>query len=786
MNNHRWFGLLYSYLVGWILKILALLLGRKLHARLERKDFGRIIEIAEKRVRFSQSCRVPQQNNYLGLLRSTATESDKLDPYVLQADSYFSLKRNNADLLILADKPELERLWYFDEYKHARYIFLCPSSITALGASLPGLIKNSVFRRLQVAGVLSLKDDTGIEQTVLAIEILKRVMPNARRFVSPWLGVLGFFQTLNQQQIDYAILRWFEDLPQIEPGEDIDMLVADKDIDAIETLLRQQPGIVPCDIYTVSGLPGTSYRNMAYYPPLLAEQILANTVLQDNTFAVPQPEIHFYSLAYHAIYHKGIKSGIPWCLSDAEELLGNPEHEYTEILQDLARSLQIEVDITLEALDRWLKTIGWRPSEDTLARLDSSQLWLRAENKDDDRLKPNTDISGLAVFYIRQKALDLGLEAKIIELLENEGFSIIKRKILGEKKAWRVKHQIRGGNWGRGPWAESGGDPAMVLVALDLMPIPPSAEQLAKQPHLSNGRIGVKNKIRDLVNTYLPPERHCNTVHSSDNEREAWNYLEITFPKKLNKLQRRINRLRADFETNYAVRQILTRFGRRAKVEVIQYNRQLAVKKTFRPGCEKFLQRELLVGQTWGEECAAIPQILDYGDNYLVVPYYTDVLRFRNRQSKLLPLKVAKEAVATLKFFYDHGYALIDFQPANIIVDRTQGLKVIDFEFLYQYTDKPKSFTECYELAGIPDDFAGDRPNFKFPMSYDRRWKPYVGLSLTSLLEDPTWLQHLKRSLFALTRLPLRAIDNRLKLFNLDEIFSLNLATVKKLILKLK
>ena len=505
MNNQRWFDLIYSYQLGWLLRILSLFLGGKLNAKLEQKlhDFSRIIEIAAETVRFSNSCRNPIKNNYLGLLTQGKVKSDKLEAYVLKADPYFNLKRNNADILILAEKEQLERLWYFDEYKHAQYIFYRPTDFGALFAGLPGLIKNVVFRRLQVAGVSILEDDFGIKQTVLAIAVLKRVTPNARRFISPFLGVTGFFQTLNQQQADYAILRWFEDLPQIEPGEDIDMLVADKDIEAIEALLKQQPGIIPCDIYTVSGLPGTSYKNMAYYPPLLAEQILAGTILQAEIFAVPKPDIHFYSLAYHAIYHKGVKSGIPWCLEDSEELIGNPEHQYTDILTDLAASLQLEADITLEALDRFLKTIDWRPSEDTLARLDSSKLWLKAENKNDDRTKPNTDISGLAVFYIRQKALDLGLESEIVGLLENEGFNIIKRKILGEKKAWRVKHQIRGGNWGKGPWAESGGDPAMVLVALDLMPVPPSAKQLAKQPHLSNGRIGVKNKIRDRVNSYL-------------------------------------------------------------------------------------------------------------------------------------------------------------------------------------------------------------------------------------------------------------------------------------------
>ncbi|MGD1919934.1 MAG: hypothetical protein ACFCAD_14210 [Pleurocapsa sp.] len=66
-------------------------------------------------------------------------------------------------------------------------------------------------------------------------------------------------------------------------------------------------------------------------------------------------------------------------------------------------------------------------------------------------------------------------------------------------------------------------------------------------------------------------------------------------------------------------------------------------------------------------------------------------------------------------------------------------------------------------MTGIPDDFVGDKPSFKLPMSYQVRWKPYVGLSLDSLLHDPVWLQHIKRFGFAITRLPFRFINNRFK-----------------------
>ncbi len=290
-----------------------------------------------------------------------------------------------------------------------------------------------------------------VKQPTLIIKVLKRVSPNARRYISPILGVESFFKVLNQKQVKYTILRWFEDLPAIMPGEDIDMLIADEDIETIESLIQKQPGIIPCDIYTVSSLPRTTYKNMAYYPPLLAEQILEGSIIFKKHFRVPKPEIHFYSLAYHAIYHKGQNSGIVLSLNENNENADSkldqaPEHEYTKILNYLAQSLGIKVDITLESLDDFLRSINWRSSQDTLARLDSSNIWQKDKPQSSSIHNKNLELNGLAVFFVRQKALDCQLEPIIIDLLIRGGFDIIETKILNSEEVKQVKYQVRGGN----------------------------------------------------------------------------------------------------------------------------------------------------------------------------------------------------------------------------------------------------------------------------------------------------------------------------------------------------
>ncbi|WP_019506515.1 hypothetical protein [Pleurocapsa sp. PCC 7319] len=787
--SKRLLNLIYIQDLGLILRFVSVLLGGKLSVKLDKplQEFNRIIEIGSTKVRFAHSCLNTETNNYLGLLTKDISTKQRQNEQILTIDRTFSIKENNADILILSDTLHLNRLWFFHEYRHTQYLFYTPINFTALFSGLSGLWKNILLKRIQVVGFSVLEDDWGTKQPTLIIKVLKRFTPNARRYISPVLGVEGFFKILTEKQVRYTILRWFEDLPAIMPDEDIDMLVADEDVEIIELLLQKQPGIIPCDLYTVSGLPGTAYKNMAYYPPLLAEKILQESITFRSYFRIPNREIHFFSLAYHAIYHKGLNSGIPISVNDNKnsKLDSTPEHEYTQILKEMAQSLNIEIDITLESLHEYLSSINWRPSQDTLARLDSSNIWLQEKYQSildtDSGLDANSlNIKGLAVFFVRRKALELKLEHKIIELLVREGFNLIESKVLTSEEVKQVKYKIRGGNWGKGPWPDSGGDPTMVLVTVDLMPLKPSDTQLAKQPHLSNARILIKNKIRDIINSSLYAEQRCNIIHSSDNEQEAWNYLQIAIPENCIEIKHKIGALHHDFLTMYPIKKELTRFGRRAKLEVIEYQNKLAIKKTFRPGCERFCRRELLVYQSFGERFFAISSLIDYSSNYLIYPYYNDILQFQINQNRLLPLSVAKQAIETINFFYEQGYSLLDFNPANIIVDRDTGFKVIDFEFLYQYENRPDSLEQCYELVGITDDFHGDKPNFESKQYYEDRWKRYVGLSLKSLIYDPTWLQYIKRLIYAITYLPIRSLKNRINGLLSD--YNLNFSSLKTLI----
>lgn len=697
--------------------------------------------------------------NISNIVSKTKLPAENVSPYL----SPKQISQNNADILILSHES-MAHFWLFNEYNHARYVLFSPSySLTTL-LGLLGLIKNTLRKRVQVIGATALGHN-GRYRPFLVVKILKPRRPKARHYISPIVGVNDFFKILKGREVKYSILRWFEDLPEIAPGEDIDMLVDGDDIETVEVIMKEQPGLIPCDLYSASGLPGTDYKNIAYYSPPLAKQILEGSIQFKDNFLVPNPRDHFLSLAYHALYHKGKNSGIPTSgiptSVNRQDSTIEPEHDYESILASLAQALGINIQITMEDIDRYLCSQGWRPPLDTLSRLANQNEWIRNQISSTNHQVDN-NYYGLAVFLIREKAIGLNLQDTILERLIKEGFYILQSKLLDHPEIEAIKPKIRGGNWGKGPFPVSGGDPEMIVIAFDVLPIPPDTRSRTKYPSLDNNRILVKNQIRDSLNNCLDPLEQFNMLHSSDNEQEAWDYIHIISPAEIESIQHKINELRDSFATQQIVVKDLSKYGRRAKVELIEYKGGLAVKKTFRPGCERFFERELYVLQTFAELRSEIPQLLEYGSQFIICPYYEDTFNRKSYCSQLIPLGYAKQVMDVLLFFYELGYSLIDCSPQNIIVDQKEGLKVIDFEFLYRYTILPESFEGSYELSGFPDEFDEDVPisstGTALRKTYKLHWQPFIGLKLEELLHDHWWLQYAKRLFYSALHLPYRSL----------------------------
>jgi hypothetical protein len=557
----------------------------------------------------------------------------------------------------------------------------------------------------------------------------------ARRFIRAELGVEGFLRALKERNVSYVVLRWFENLPALPAGEDLDILVADADKAKVEALLDGAPfGGIPCDFYTAGGLPGTDFRTIAYFPAVLANEVLANGVWHNDSVRVPDARHRLLTMAYHVAYHKGYASGLPGA--------GRPKapaaRDYAAVLRALAADANVEVEPTLEGVDEFLAEQGWRPPLDTLERLSSGNEWI-LHRFFSGRKIPEHWI-GFAMFIVREKGI--AMLAEVRDLLRDRGFEILEEKLLNGAEADRIAGQIRGGNWGPGPFPVDAGLPAAALAVYDVHPQPAAAADLAAHPHLDNGRVvDAKARLRELVYSRTHKSQHYTIAHSSDNCAQGLDYLRITMPEREAAIGQRIIALRAAFVTPYPVKKDISGHSQRAKAEIVDFNGRDAVCKTFRPGCERFAAREVEARRI-GAGLPEMTPLLDSGPNYVVMPYYRDRLDEACsvlplfKQGKFMPVPVVRRMAEIVRHFHEQGYEHIDFHPGSLLLDPDEGLRIVDFEFLQRRAgDASPPLAQSWVWTAIPASFTGDRPREHPSVSYYRSyWFGRTGVPLSLLL----------------------------------------------------
>ncbi len=443
------------------------------------------------------------------------------------------VRQNNADVLLLSGGAAAH-LRRFRDIRHAIYV-VCP-----LGNG-PLLLWTILFWLGQFLLLrLAWPRIVRVGRTRLISFRVRRPRPYSatRRFVPQAIGIEGFFQRLQAAGSRHVVLRWFESLPLLPAGEDLDLLVDDESLSAVRELLDGGPGLQAVDLYSVCGSPGADYQKLPYYPPYLADQLLKRSAMHRELCAVPSPRDHFLSLAYHALYHKGTASGLP-ASGQSKPTASRPEHDYASILEHMAKRLGITVPITLADLDAYLDRAGWRPPHDMLVRLSRKNKWLRALVK--HAVDDEAD-DGLAVFLVRREALNRGGVKRAAKLIAEHGFHVIETITIDPLRQETTARSIRGGNWGQGPWPVSGGPPVAAIVVYDPTPLRPTQRQRRKFPYLANARLLKKDQIRDAFNAKLPANEHCNVIHSSDNGREARDYLRVISPERVDEILASVRR----------------------------------------------------------------------------------------------------------------------------------------------------------------------------------------------------------------------------------------------------
>jgi hypothetical protein len=529
------------------------------------------------------------------------------------------------------------------------------------------------------------------------------IPPGPRRYLRAGMSVDRFFAELNARGANYAVLRWFDDLPKVEKGEDIDLLLADESMDILESLTRGTPPFPvtqKLDVYTVSGLPGTNFHAMPYLSRSLAARVVAGTVLLREKYRVPSPVDHFDSMAFHAVYHKGWASGLPEEVGETP-VLGRPDHDYLTVLTALATTNGIDVEVSLRGLDRYFVRLGMRPASDTLERFQEVNPWLKGEL---DRVRPDIgDLTGLIVYVVREKAE--GWRDDIVDALDAQGFEILKVFPLTPKQRELATAAIRGGNWGRGPFRESGGTPSSIIVAYDL------AWRQGTDPLMNARAVGAKRVARDLVAAHVGSPDAFNPLHSTDNGWQSLEYIHVLDdPKLLPELEKSVAVLVAGMASPWPVVDTLGEQGRRARVDLVEHPvHGRSVFKVFRPGARASFDREVAARSVMADS-DLIPPLLDAGDNWILSASYGDngghaVRRLPGSREVQLRFTDAQKLRAFVDLLRSRGHYLLDLTTHNIVTDPVAGMKILDLEFFVAYPGELPPLEQDSSVAGMPGKF---------------------------------------------------------------------------------
>ena len=218
-------------------------------------------------------------------------------------------------------------------------------------------------------------------------------------------------------------------------------------------------------------------------------------------------------------------------------------------------------------------------------------------------------------------------------------------------------------------------------------------QALAANPlRVNDSKLAIRER---LLSAHDDAERF-NPLHSSDDPRQALDYLALLDdPGIVTRLRRRIAEIHEQMAFPYPLVEVLPSLQRRAVTAVVRHPEHgECVCKLFYPGSSRFLERELRA-RTEFAGLPEAPALLESGPNYLLTPRYRDTGgHIRRTLPGMRHVQLTPRTSAAMgrlvRDLHERGAFLLDLSTQNLLTDEVDGLKVIDWEFL--------------------QDFSGDRP----------------------------------------------------------------------------
>ena len=355
-----------------------------------------------------------------------------------------------------------------------------------------------------------------------------------------------------------------------------------------------------------------------------------------------------------------------------------------------------------------------------------------------------TEGTGFAIFAISREARARHLERSILSIIETCGF-----ECLDSIECEDLSDAAPGFH----------SEPAATMVlACDVLTRPPEKAIRDRHPHCDNAQLKVVElRLREFFDLRDPSLAYGDLVKATENAAAAWSLVRQVLSAQEGALRKILADRHAAMATHYPVLRDLTRLGSRSKVELIKFGDGVAVKKTYRQNCRRFMNRETEVMERFSSEKSEILPVLERGPNYFIMPFIDGIPLRRTLMGRSFPrlmsLKHVNAVADLIRFLCTHGYDPVDFGPHNILVDNLGRLAAIDFEFIFK-ADVPIAPEASACLSGLRKDHPGEWP-FKARWAphrshcfdpWRRLWFGSTGLTLQSFLHDPPWLQEAKRA----------------------------------------
>lgn len=410
--------------------------------------------------------------------------------------------------------------------------------------AIPGLIRRLFIGLVKIEGIAVLEEGGRKKRWIVLRHILRESL-NTRLTLSYEVGIQGFLDFLKSEGIQYVVLRFFEKLPKLNrEGGDLDILVTDEDEQRIRDFLQANPGPIGIDVWAVSR---SKHNDITYFPPPIARKIIGSAIDGPAGSKIPAPRESFLSLSYHALYHKGVFAGVPSSLRGVE-INKYPENDYSGVLARMARDLDLNIEITMESLDEYLFKEGWRPKLDTLAKIASRNKWVWKRFFSHE----GAEEIGLGVLILKQKLCDLAAVDSVLRMIADyEGFKILRMKQFSGEEVQDVTNSLRGGVWNDVSGSVRDYLPYMAVLILDTN-IARSNKMNMTHNNPDRGIIHLKKILRKTFSV-----GKVNLIHSTDNTREAWEYVAVCFPDEIDVIKKDIERSYEDIKLSFIKKVLL-------------------------------------------------------------------------------------------------------------------------------------------------------------------------------------------------------------------------------------